>query len=239
MTVLYYIIYIVIAYFIGAFPFMLLLSRARGYDLSNEPDYHIAMYRKVGRKEGMSGFVVDFLKGILTVLAGYLLGFPLAIVGAASLVVVCGQMWPVFQKFDGEKGNTTGGGAIATITLVYNAGWVLVVGLIIVITGFLIRTVPRFMRSGQTWDDRLKLGGPVSNSFPLAILIGFGAMPLTSALLGYAHEITLTLLAIYAAIIIRRLTAGVRKDVREKKSTVKRILFNRLLFDRSYYRGQE
>jgi glycerol-3-phosphate acyltransferase PlsY len=223
------------AYLLGSFPYMLLLSRAKGVDLSEEPDFHIAMYRKVGRLEGFSGILVDFLKGVIPVIIGYFLNLELWAVAGAAVLSVIGQMWPVFQKFDGEKGNTTGLGAATALTLSYNAGWVLLIGAVLMILGFLIRTIPRMIVQGQTFRDRLSFGGPVSNSLPIGMLLGFVAMPLVSWLLNCPWEITTALLLILVGIIIRRLTAKVRKDIREKKLSTGRILLNRLFLDRSYY----
>ncbi len=228
------VIYLVCAYLLGSIPYMLLLGRARGYDLSHETDLHMALYRKVGRIEGASGIAVDFLKGIIAVLAGFLLRFDLVFVAAAAILVTCGQMWPVFQRFNGEKGNTTGLAAIATLLIAYDEGWIFYVGISIIFIGFLVRTTPRFM-SANTWYQRLSFGGPASNSLPLGMFIGFAMMPLIAGLVKIRWEITLALLLIFVFIIIRRLTARVRTDIRERRSSISRILINRLLFDRSYY----
>jgi acyl phosphate:glycerol-3-phosphate acyltransferase len=234
-----YIAYVICAYLLGSFPYMLILSRAKGYDLSNEPDVHAALFQKVGKGAGISGFLVDFLKGVIAVLVAQLLGFPLIVTAAAAVVVVMGQMWPVFQRFDGEKGNTTGAGATIFFAAFNGAGLAPLIGVIIVAIGFGIRTIPRFISRGQSWDEKLKLGGPASNSLPVSVLIGYASMPITSLLLGSAWELTAALALIFVVIVIRRLTAGVRHDVKQKKSTVKKILFNRFLFDRSYYRAAE
>jgi acyl phosphate:glycerol-3-phosphate acyltransferase len=234
-----YIAYIICAYLIGSIPYMLLLGRAKGFDLTNEPDFHAALFHKVGRAWGISGFLVDFLKGAVVVLAGYLLNFPLIVIAAASVVVVMGQMWPVFQRFDGEKGNTTGAGAMITLALYNGAGLAPLIGVIIVAIGLTIRTIPRFSSRQQTWEQKLKFEGPASNSLPVSVLIGYAAMPIVSFILGCAWEVTSAMTLVFVIIVIRRLTAGVRHDVKQKKSTVKKILFNRFLFDRSYYSTAE
>jgi acyl phosphate:glycerol-3-phosphate acyltransferase len=229
------IIFLVAAYLFGSFPLMLLVSKAKGVDLSQEGDYHIAMYRKVGRVAGIVGIAADVLKGILTVLVGYLLGFSILVVAASGVLATLGQMWPVFQKFNGEKGNTTGGGVVFIYSILYHAPWIIGVGLIVGGAGFLIRTIPRFLEKGQTFNQKLGFGGPPSNSLPLAMILGFALFPLVSFLIGEPVEITFALLIIFVAIVIRRLTAGVMKDIRKKDSSACRILCNRLLFDRSYY----
>lgn len=223
------------AYLLGSFPYMLLLSRAKGFDLSHEPDYHIAMYRKVGKLEGFSGILVDFLKGVIPVICGYFLNLALWCVAGAAAAAVIGQMWPVFQKFNGEKGNTTGLGSATALILSYGAGWILLGGAIFMLLGFFIRTIPRVLVPGQTLNDRLSLGGPVSNSLPIFMLLGFIVMPVLALLLNQPVEIIVSLFVILITIIIRRLTAGVRKDIAEGKVGTWRILFNRLFLDRSYY----
>ncbi len=222
------------AYLLGSVPFMILIGLAKGIDLSHEEDLHIAMWQKVGRLEGFTGIIFDVLKGVIPVLIGFALDFRLAIVAFAGIAGIVGQMWPVFYRFDGEKGNTTGLGAALTLSLIYNTYLIILVGIIIMLTGFLIRTVPRFKKRGQTLDERLKFGGPVSNSMPLGMAIGFAAMPLVSWLLLQPLEMTVALLTIFVVIIIRRLTASLRTDLQTARTSVTSILINRLLFDRSY-----
>jgi glycerol-3-phosphate acyltransferase PlsY len=230
----YEILFIIGAYLFGSIPYMLLLSRAKGIDLSRETDMHIATWHKVGRLEGLSGIIFDLLKGIIPVLVASLLDFRLIIVVIAGIAAFIGQMWPVFEKFDGEKGNTTGGGVVATLSIYYNIYLVVVSGACIMLIGFLIRTVPRFTAPGQTFNDRMKFGGPVSNSLPLAMLLGFAAMPLVSWLLHAPSEITIAMVVVFVLIVIRRLTAGLCADLKTPRTGVCRILLNRFLFDRSY-----
>ena len=117
ITLVLYILFVIASYLLGAIPFMILISRARGVDISHEPDLHQAMWYKVGRRWGLLAVLLDILKGVVPILAGLLLQFPLLVTVLAGLAAVCGQMWPVFRKFDGERGNTTGGGMVITLTL--------------------------------------------------------------------------------------------------------------------------
>jgi glycerol-3-phosphate acyltransferase PlsY len=228
------------AYLLGSFPYMLLLGKAKGFDLSKEPDSHMALWSKVGRLEGLSGVIVDILKGIIPIVVGFLLNFGLAAIAAAGVAAQIGQMWPVFQKFDGEKGNTTGAGVILTLSMFLTstgfplAYWVFIITVTPALIGFFIRTIPRFMASGQTMDERLKLGGPASNSLPLGMLVAFAVAPLASWLLNQPVEMTVALLALFILIVIRRLTASLGADLREPKTSVGSILVNRFLYDRSY-----
>lgn len=223
------------AYLLGSFPYMLLLSRGMDQDLSKEPDYHIAIFRKVSKLAGFSGVLVDFLKGLVPVLAGFYFNLDLWAVAGAAVLATIGQMWPVFQRFDGEKGNTTGLGAATALTLAYGAGWVLLCGAAFMLAGFLIRTISRFFVPGRGSKERLSLVGPPSNSLPIFMLLGFIAMPLASWLLNVNWQITLALLLILILIIVRRLTANIGKDTNKGKLGICRILLNRLFLDRSYY----
>ncbi len=231
------------AYLIGSIPYMLLLSRARGIKLARSEDFHISMWRKVGRLEGASGVIVDILKGITPVLIGFLCDFRLAIIACAGVAVVIGQMWPVFQRFDGEKGNTTGIGMSFTLIIGVsqnigagnNAIWVLYGGLICFLAAVLGRTIPRFIAKGQSMEEKLKLGGPVSNSMPLGMFAGFAVMMLLSWILGQPLEMSLALTVTFVAIAIRRLTANIRADLKSPKTSVGKILLNRFLLDRSYF----
>jgi hypothetical protein len=144
-------------------------------------------------------------------------------------------MWSVFNRFDGEKGNTTGWGIAITMSSLYHAVPGLLIGLGIVFIGFVVRTIPRFFRPGQTMKERLKFDGPPSNSLPLAMLIAFAVMPLLSWLFDKPLHLTVTLAIMFLLIVIRRLTARIRIDVKTAETSVTRILIMRFLLDRSYY----
>jgi glycerol-3-phosphate acyltransferase PlsY len=225
------------AYLIGSFPYMLILSRAKGIDISRSEDFHMTTWRRVGRLAGASGAIVDMLKGVIPVLIGFVCDFSLAIIAIAGVAVVLGQMWPVFQRFNGEKGNTTGVGmAFAFSVGIGNAAlWVLLSGALCFLAAVLFRTIPRFVAKGQSFAEKLNLGGPVSNSMPLGMLAGFIVMTLVSWFLEQPIEMTLALVVTLAAIIVRRLTANIGIDLKAPKTGVGKILLNRFLFDRSYF----
>jgi glycerol-3-phosphate acyltransferase PlsY len=231
------------AYLLGSLPYMILLGRAKGIDLSQEEDLHIALWRKVGRLEGLSGVLVDILKGAIPVLIGFIFHFHLAVIALAGVAAVAGQMWSVFQKFDAERGNTAGLGMILTLTVGVavtespRAYWILLFALIPPITGFLIRTIPRFMAPGQTLSERFMFGGPVSNGLPLGVAVGLFLAPPSSWCLRQPLEMTLGLVGLLVIIMLRRLTVGLRADLKTA-TNVRSILINRLLYDRSYLQPQ-
>jgi glycerol-3-phosphate acyltransferase PlsY len=215
------------SYLLGSLPFMFLMARMKGIDLRKYEDSHIALWREVGRLQGFMGVMLDFTKGFTVVLAARAVGFAPGWFAFAGVAAVAGQMWPVFLKFDGEKGNSIGlamSGALATGAMLLS--------LIPITTGFLVRTIPRFRRPEQTVDEKLKFGGPPSNSLPLGMAIGFAAMPLAAWRLGHHWEIVVALAGLFCLIMVRRATAGITKDLREPSGR-KRMLLNRLLYDRS------
>ena len=227
-----YILFITASYFLGALPFMIMIGRMRGVDLSREPDLHHALWYKVGRPWGILGIALDVLKGVAPVLAGFLLGFPLPVNALGGMAALCGQMWPVFRRFDGERGNTVSVGINFTLSLAYGAPIIFIIALTIAIAGFVIRTALRWKASGSNLDERLRLGGSPSLVFPLAVIIGFASCPVSSALLGQPPEMTLAFTGVVILILIRRLTAGLTADLRGSPRPWS-VIVNRLLFDRS------
>jgi len=223
---------IIASYFLGAMPFMILIGRMRGVDLSREPDLHHALWHNVGRPWGILGFALDVLKGVAPVLAGFLLGFPLPVNALAGLAALCGQMWPVFRKFDGERGNTVSVGINLTLSLAYGVPIIFIIALTIAMAGFFIRTALRWKASGSNLDERLRLGGSPSLVFPLAVIIGFASCPVSSALLGRPTEMTLAFTGVVVLILARRLTAGLLNDLQGSRRPWN-VIVNRLLFDRS------
>jgi glycerol-3-phosphate acyltransferase PlsY len=229
------------AYLLGSLPYMILLARARGVDLSKEDDLHMALWHKVGRLEGLSGVIVDMLKGVIPIIVGFAFDFRLAVTAAAGVAALAGQMWPVFRKFDGERGNTTGIGVVIALTMYLTATYsplayvVFIIFAIPILIGISFKIIPRMMQSNQTLSERLKFGGPVSNSMPLGMGVGFAIAPLSSWCLRQPPEMTWGFLAVFVAIMIRRLTVGLSKDLKEPKTNIRSILINRVLYDRSYF----
>ena len=177
---------------------------------------------------GTIGILGEFVKGVIPVVIGRSLGFDLSIVVLAGLAAVTGQMWPVFSRFDGEKGNSIGlamAGALAPKLLF--------IALVPMVIGVAIKTVPRLLDTSQSLNERLKFGGSPSRSLPLGMAIGFLLFPVASWVLGEASVVTSGYIALFLLIMVRRLTAGLRGDL-AVNTGIKRILINRLLYDRSY-----
>jgi glycerol-3-phosphate acyltransferase PlsY len=221
---------IVGAYLLGAFPVVYLLGRMRGFDLSKEEDMHISLWRKVGRLEGFLGIAWDVVKGGVAVIIvnQFPEYFSWGTVAGVGLAVVVGLMWSIFLKGRGEKANTTSLGVSAALS--YQALPFLFGPIIL---GVLIRTLPRFLAPGQSMGERLKFGGPPSLSLPLGMLFGFGLFPLGCWIMNQPWETTLVTAIIFLLIVIKRITADLREDLKSATSK-KSVIINRALFDRSY-----
>lgn len=217
------------AYLLGAFPVVYLLGRLRGFDLSKEEDMHISLWRKVGRREGLIGITWDVVKGgVAVVIIDKCSDFGWGTVAGAGLAVVVGRMWSIFLKGRGEKANTTSLGVSAALS--YQALPFLFGPIIL---GVCIRTLPRFLARGQSMSERLKFGGPPSLSLPLGMFFGFGLFPLGCWVMNQPWETVIVTAIIFLLIVIKRVTAGLREDLKTATNK-KSVLINRALFDRSF-----
>jgi len=214
------------AYLLGSVPHLSALGKLRGINLDG--DLHINLWRRGGRLVGMIGILTEFAKGIIPVLVGKSLGFSLLIIAFAGLAVVSGQMWPIFSRFNGEKGNSIGLAMAGTL-----APKPLFIALVPIAIGAAIRTMPRLLDTRQSLNERLKFGGPPSLSLPLGMAIGFLLLPIASLCLREPMVITSGFFALFILIMLRRLTAELRDDL-AVSTGIRGILINRLLYDRSY-----
>jgi glycerol-3-phosphate acyltransferase PlsY len=213
------------SYLLGSSPHLRLLARLRHVELDG--DFHQNLWARAGKIAGVSGVVGEFVKGALPVLIGRSLDLSMVILAIAGLAAVCGQMWPVFSKFDGEKGNSI---ALAmVIALVPRSG---LIALIPVVIAVLFRTIPRLLAKAKSAGDRHILGGAPSISLPLGMGSCFLLLPFLAWYFGEPAEVVGCLGALFILLMIRRLTAGLRHDLKSG-GNVRKILINRLLFDRA------
>jgi glycerol-3-phosphate acyltransferase PlsY len=135
-------------------------------------------------------------------------------------------MWPVFHKFDGEKGNTTGVGM--AVALAYRP---FIAAAVCFAIGAGIRVFGRIFRRQRFSKGVPVIGGPFSLSMPLGMLIGFLVLPIASWLMGEPVEISWAFSALFVLIVVRRLTAGLKRD-RQAGASIKQIFIGRLFLDR-------
>jgi glycerol-3-phosphate acyltransferase PlsY len=212
------------AYLLGSIPQLYLLGLTCGKRLSG--DLHHELWRQCGRPFGIIGFLSELVKGALPVLIGKAIHLDIAVIATAGVACVAGQMWPVFYHFDGEKGNSVGAAMSLALTPLP-----FLIALIPMLGGFLIRTLPRFLKRGQSVNEKFKLGGPPSNSSPLGMAIGFAVLPLAAWIFGESVSVVLAYTVLFILIMIRRATAGLSLEQKKSKNLFSALL-NRLLYDR-------
>ena len=109
---------VVVAFFVGAIPFGVLVSRAfYGTDIRDAGSGNIGAanaLRTLGRRGAIAVLALDALKGFAPVLAAGALGGPLPAV-LAAVASVAGHCWSPFLGFKGGKGVATFLGAVIAL----------------------------------------------------------------------------------------------------------------------------
>ena len=112
-----YILFLVIAYFLGNISPSTILGRLAGVDIKKEGSGNAGTtnaMRVLGVKAGVVTLIVDILKGWLAVWLGMHFGSPLCGL-LCMLMVLLGHTYPVLLKFQGGKGVASAFGAILAI----------------------------------------------------------------------------------------------------------------------------
>ena len=220
-----YIALIIGSYLLGSTPHLSLLARLRHVDLNG--DFHQSLWYRGGRVIAIVGILGEFSKGVIPILVGKGLDFNLLVVALAGLAAVCGQMWPIFSRFDGEKGNS-----VALPMAIALTPKPTLIALVPVAISILFRTIPRLIKSSKSTKEPI-FGGSYSRSLPLGMAITFFILPIVSWYLGEPLEIVLCYAALFLLmIIVRRITAGLRSDLRESRN-IRGIVIKRFLYDRA------
>ena len=165
-------------------------------------------------------------KGVGTVLLVRSLDFDIGVVVLAGLAATCGQMWPVFKGFDGEKGNTTGFGAALAL-----APLPTLLALIPVLLAIFSKAVKAFRLKNVPRDQRFKTGAGHRAALPIGVLVAFAVLPLLSVLFDEPDAVALGFAALFVLVIVRRLTAGLSQDLASGAPRGK-IFWSRFLLDR-------
>jgi acyl phosphate:glycerol-3-phosphate acyltransferase len=216
---------ILASYLIGAFPHLYFLCKIKRIDTTG--DLHIHLWQGAGPFWGLSGVLVDVLKGAVPIWLGKALGLDLSVVVACGLAAVVGQMWPVFYKFDGEKGNTSGLGM--ALAIVWQPT---IIAAIPAVCGLLSKLVRALSIKNQSMRNRFTSGAGQSDALPVGVFLSFLILPIASYWLGKPVEVTLGFIILYVVLMVRRLTQGLTEDINNRRSLIK-ALFYRLIYDRS------
>lgn len=116
------ILFVLIAYLLGAIPFGYLLVRfvfTEGEDIREVGSGGIGatnVTRRAGRKAGLLTYVFDVLKGVAAVvLMRQIAADDYLWIGAAAIAAIVGHIFPVFLAFRGGKGVATGVGVFLAL----------------------------------------------------------------------------------------------------------------------------
>jgi len=140
MIALWFIVVVLLGYLIGSIPFGVIVGRlTRGIDVRDYGSGSMGMtnvIRTVGARAGALVFVADMAKGAAAVALAWLI-FASDMVAwgqvAGGAAAVIGHSWPVYVRFRGGRGVTTGFGALLVMSwpvgLISFAVFLAVVGL--------------------------------------------------------------------------------------------------------------
>jgi len=206
-----WIVLILGAYLLGSVPAAYLVVRLfRRTDLRQYGTGQVGagnLWRMTSWKLGLPVGVFDFSKGLVMVWVAQLLDLSVTqqiIVGAAAII---GHNWSVFLRFHGGRGVATAVGVVFILPFINEiTPWPSLALLTILIVGTI-----------------------ATRSSPIPVLFSMASLPLVS-LFYEPLFVTLSFLAIFLIVVIRRLTA--RRRITTVPVSNKRLLFNRLVFDR-------
>ena len=206
---------VALSYLVGSVSFPYWVARLRGVDLRAVGSRKLGgsnLWKSVGPVEGTVGGLLDAAKGLAAVLAARALGLPLEVQLLCGLAAVCGQMWPIFHRFDGGRANSAGWGvALAADPVAF------VIMLLPILAAMVLRLAVR---------------PAPSRLLPLAALLSFGVF---AAVIWEQEGVTPTVVAgvaLLALILVRRVTAGLGADLATGAAPA-HVLVSRALFDRS------
>jgi glycerol-3-phosphate acyltransferase PlsY len=206
---------VLLSYLAGSVSFPYWVARLRGVDLRAVGSRKLGgsnLWKSVGPGEAIAGGLLDAAKGLAAVVTARALGLPLELQLACGIASVCGQMWPVFHRFDGGRANSAGWGFALAVDPV----------------AFLIMMVPVVAALALRATVRPR----PSRLLPIAALLSFGVFPAVIWEQEGATPAVVAGLVLLALILARRITAGIADDL-ATGAPAARVLVNRALFDRS------
>jgi len=199
------------AYFLGSVPTAYLVARlARDIDLRQFGTGQVGggnLWRMTSWYLALPAGLFDLSKGLVMVWVAELVGLSIAQQLVVGLAAIIGHNWPIFLGFNGGRGVGTTLGVILILPLINDmTPWAPV-----------------------AFFSLLVVGSVILRSSALPVLAGVSVMPIVSAFYEPV-SVTLAFAAIFLVIVIRRLTAP--RVVEATSMSRKRLLLNRLLFDR-------
>ena len=225
-------VFLILSYLFGSLPVVEYLARRKGVDLRGVGSGKVGsgdLWQTTGAINGMIGGLSDLSKGIAPPLVARVLGFSSSMVGMAALAGVAGQMWPIFRKFNGGRGNASALGlALALSPKAF------LLSIMPMLAGGAMRSFPIVSQRHLPWEKRLKFRSSFSDVVPIGMFIGWLSLPFFAWILKEPRPITTTCAAAVSLLLLRRVSAELDKDPLSDADS-KRTLLNRLLYDRSVH----
>lgn len=104
---------------LGSVPFGFLVAKSKGVDIRTVGSGNVGatnVFRSVGKGAGILTFLLDFLKGLVPVIAAKLIAGGNGILPLlCGIAAVAGHTWSVFLKFKGGKGVATSAGLLCGV----------------------------------------------------------------------------------------------------------------------------
>jgi glycerol-3-phosphate acyltransferase PlsY len=207
-----WLVLILAAYLLGSVPFSQIVARfSRGIDLRRYGTGQVGsgnLWRMTHWWLALPASIYDFSKGLGIVWVANVLEMSIAQQLVVGLAAIVGHNWSIFLRFSGGRGIITTIGVIFILTVINDiTPWVAIVFFTILVIVTII------MRSS-----------------PVGVLLGVAAIPVVTWGFQEPLSITLGFSAMFAVIIIKRLTAPRATDLAPRSK--RRLIFNRLFFDR-------
>ncbi len=200
------------SYLLGSVPAAYLVARwLKGIDLRRYGTGNVGasnLLAATSKRAVVPVIIFDLVKGVALVWAAWLLEFTLAQQALVGVAAIAGHNWSVFLRF------SSGRGALTTAGVAFFLPWLN--GYLGVAPGIAVLTV--------------LVGVLITHSTASGVTVGITCLPIASLALHEPEPVTLTYFAMFLIIIVRRLTAP--QVVRLESLSRRRLLVNRLLFDR-------
>jgi acyl phosphate:glycerol-3-phosphate acyltransferase len=199
------VIVLVSAYLIGSVPVAWLLGRWRGgLDLrevgSGNPGTS-NLFRNAGRGLAVLSGPVQFAQGLIPVLLARAVGGEGTFLDLTAVCAVAGNCWPVWLRFNGQRGIAVATGAVAAIH-----------------PGLLAVLLVCFA------------AGALTHAIAIGVLAGFAVLPIAAAWIG-GRGLAITCAALLVAVLLRRLDGLRADLRRTASDGERRVLLRRLFLD--------
>ncbi len=195
---------LVAAYVIGSVPVAWMLGRWRKLDLramgSGNPGTS-NLFRNAGAGVAVLSGPLQFAQGVIPVVIARAVGGDQTLLEAVAVCAVVGNGWPVWLRFNGQRGVAVATGAAAAVNPAL---------LVILLVCF--------------------AAGALLHAIAAGVLAGFAAMPVAAVWIG-GHGLVITCCALLLAILLRRLEGLASDLRQAGSRGGRRIVVRRLLLD--------